>query len=333
MIPVAGNNFFQTRVLIPLFLSWLMFLIAPMFLSTYHIRVLQFFFFSVGIAVSWNILSGFSGYWSFGHTLYIGVGAFVAGKFAPVIGLEYGKFFVLLASILSAGLFCAFLAFILAYPILRLRGIFFAIAMLGIAELTSELSSNFDWIGGAMGLMMPEASPANIDPAVFYYYIFLVLAVIILIVAAYIKKSQFGYGLVSIREDEDTSKMLGVPTERYKITASVISGALVGILGAVYGFNLGYFTAPSVFRVDFSLNMILYNLIGGIGTIFGPVIGAAILVFLTKVVLSKLLNFHILITGLLVIIIVLSAPGGIIGTVNALIEKRQASKGNNAPKN
>jgi branched-chain amino acid transport system permease protein len=304
----------------------LIFLIAPLVVSMFMVRVLQLFFLSVGLAVSWSILGGFSGYWSFGHTLFIGVGAFVGGNLASALGSDWSPLGILFTCMTAGGVASALLALILAYPLLRLRGIYFAIAMLGLAELMSELASNIDVVGGAMGLMTPDIVPEKLNPAVFYYYLFLVMGVIILLIAARIKYSRFGYGLTSIREDEDTAKMLGVPTERYKITAMVISCGLVGILGVLYGFSLGYFTAPSVFRVDFSLNMILHNLIGGIGTLMGPIIGAGIMIFLTQVVLGNLLNLHVMITGLLVIIIVLLAPAGILGTVKKRIQTRRLEK-------
>jgi len=303
-----------------------LFMLPPLFLSTFMVRVFLISLLSTGLAVSWNILGGFAGYWSFGHTLYVGVGAFTAGKLVPLLGPNLGGIEVLTFSIVAGGLVSGMLALVLAYPLLRLRGIYFAIAMLGVAELTGEISSSFDAIGGAMGLTLPIVVPENINPAVFYYYLFLALNAIILVIAAFIKYSRFGYGLASIREDEDSAKMLGVPTERYKIIASVISCALVGISGVLYGFYLGYFTTTSVFRVDFSLNMILHTLIGGIGTLFGPILGAWIMVFLTQFVLGKLLEIHILITGLLVIIIVLLAPSGIIGAAKAWLEKRQTAE-------
>lgn len=318
--PVFRKN---RRIIFAVVAALAILLTTPLFVSMFMVRVLEICFLSMGLALSWNILGGFAGYWSFGHTLYIGIGAFTAGKLVPFFGPDLDTTWVLLASIAAGGLSSTVLALILAYPLLRLRGIYFAIAMLGMAELTAELSSNVDAIGGAMGLMVPVVAPDSMDPAVFFYYLFLAMALVILSISAWIKYSRFGYGLASIREDEDTAKMLGVPTERYKITASVISGALVGILGAMYGFYLGYFTTPSVFRIDFSLNMILHNLIGGIGTLFGPILGAGIMVFLINVVLGKLLNIHILITGLLVIAIVLLAPAGIIGTVKAKLEKRR----------
>jgi branched-chain amino acid transport system permease protein len=112
--------------------------------------------------------------------------------------------------------------------------------------------------------------------------------------------------------------MLGVPTTRYKIIVFIISAVLVGFLGVIYAHSLGFITAPSVFRTDFSLNMIIYSLLGGIGTLIGPVIGAFLRVVLTQVLLSDFLNVHMLITGIVVVLVVLLVPGGIVGAVRRL---------------
>jgi len=294
---------------------------VPLYASHFMLRVLQMFYFSVGLALSWNILGGFAGYWSFGHTVFIGIGAFIAGKLAPLLGPQTAGVWQLMLSLAAGGLASGLLALILAHPLLRLRGIYFAIAMLGVAELSAELATNLDAIGGGMGLMLPVIVPAKMEPAVFFYYLFLAAVAGVIAVAAWIKYSRFGYGLISIREDEDTAKMLGVPTEKYKTLSFIISSSLVGVQGVIYGYYLGYFTTASVIRVDFSLNMILHALIGGIGTLTGPIIGAAIMVFLTKIVLGRLLEVHILITGILVIGIVLLAPAGLIGTVKDLLAR------------
>ncbi len=134
-----------------------------------------------------------------------------------------------------------------------------------------------------------------------------------LAIAWAIRRSRFGAGLRSIREDEDTARMLGVPTERYKRTAFIISAVLTGLLGVIYAHALGYITTDSVYRDDTNLNLIVFSLLGGIGTLFGPVIGAFLLVFITQVVLGQLLDFHLFATGLLLVVLVLAAPGGILG--------------------
>src|SRR5690606_35819793 len=107
----------------------------------------------------------------------------------------------------------------------------------------------------------------------FFYYVFGGLLLLTFLISVLLRHSRFGYALLAIREDEDTAMMLGVATERYKIMAFVLSSVLVGLLGAVYGYSVGYFTTYTVFRLDFSLNMIVFCLIGGIGTLTGPIIG------------------------------------------------------------
>lgn len=286
-------------------------LLVPQVLGPFHVRVLQLFFFSAATAVAWNILGGFAGYWSFGHTVSIGIGAFAAAYWGMFTGQGGGVWGMVLA-VAVAGLAAGVFALVIAYPLLRLRGTYFAIAMLGVSQVVSELVNNLPMLQGGVGVFLAPPVPAGIPPERFYYYAFALLLALCLLIAWVVKRSKFGYALLAIREDEDTAQMLGVATERYKIAAFVLSATLVGLLGAVYGYSLGYFTTYSVFRMDFSLNMIVFCLIGGIGTIWGPVFGAALILFLTQVLLSGFLDIHLMITGALVVAVILLMPGGIL---------------------
>jgi branched-chain amino acid transport system permease protein len=289
----------------------------PQFLPPFYIRVVQLFFFAASLALAWNIMGGLAGYWSFGHTVFIGMGAFAAAHFVSFLGLSAGPLQMLIGVVFAA-LFCGVFAAIIAYPILRLRGIYFAIAMLGISQVVAELANNVSWIQGDVGMFIETRLPEGMEPERFYYYVFGALLVVSALVSFLILRSRFGYGLLAIREDEDTSKMLGVPTEQLKALGFVVSASLVGMLGATYAYSLGYFTTGSVFRVDFSLNMIIYCLIGGIGTIAGPIVGAALMLLLTQIVLGQLLEWHLLVTGLVVVAIVLTMPDGIMGLLRSL---------------
>jgi branched-chain amino acid transport system permease protein len=199
--------------------------------------------------------------------------------------------------------------------------------MLGVSHVCAELNNNIDVLQGSLGLNFPSITPADWDPATFFYELYLVMGVIVLLIAWQIRRSRFGAGLLSIREDEDTARMLGVPTERYKRQAFVISAVLTGLLGVIYGHSLGYITTDSVYRDDTNLNLIVYSLLGGMGTLFGPVIGAFMLVFITQVVLARLLDFHLFATGLLLVVLVLAAPGGVLGFVrNWRLKRRYAAR-------
>ena len=218
---------------------------------------------------------------------------------------------------------CGLLAAVIAYPILRLRGIYFAIAMLGVSQVLAELNNNLDFLKGSMGVVLPRIVPRAIDPATYFYYVFLVATAFTLAIAFAVKVGRIGYGLIAIREDEDTARMLGVPTERYKTMMFVLSAMLTGLFGVIYAWSLGYITTGSVYRTDFSLNMIVYSLLGGMGTLIGPIVGSLLMVVLTQVLLGKLLDVHMLLTGLLLVAMVLLAPRGLVGFVRDVRERRR----------
>lgn len=296
--------------------------VLPIWMGPFYTRVAQLFFFSAGLAIAWNILGGFSGYWSFGHTVFIGMGAFAAAHFVGQIGPVGSGPWSMIVPVVFAGLLCGLFALVIAYPILRLRGIYFAIAMLGVGQVVGELVNNIRWFQGGVGVFLAAPVPAGMPPEDFFYYVFAALLIVCFVVSVLVRNSRFGYALLAVREDEDTAMMLGVATERYKIAAFVLSATLVGTLGAVYGYSVGYFTTYTVFRLDFSLNMIVFCLIGGIGTLFGPVVGTAIMLFLTQVLLSRFLDIHLLITGALVVAIILLVPGGILGALKQKFARR-----------
>jgi branched-chain amino acid transport system permease protein len=286
--------------------------LAPSFLPPFETRVGALFLFSAGLAVAWTLLGGFAGYWSFGHTAFIGLGAFAAALSEAALHLR-PPLLSMAAGVLIAALVCAVLAALLAWPILRLRGIYFAIAMLGVAQVLAELNNNIDMFGGSLGIVLPRVVLRGVPQPTLYFEIFLGLGSIILLIGFLVKISRLGYGLVSLREDEDTARMLGVPTEPMKIVVFVLSAALTGMLGAVYAHSLGYITTSSVYRTDFSLDMIVYSLLGGMGTLLGPVLGALLMVVLTQIVLGQLLDIHMFITGAVLVALVLVAPRGILG--------------------
>jgi branched-chain amino acid transport system permease protein len=295
---------------------------APALMPPFYVRVGQLMLYSAGLGVAWGILGGFAGYPSFGHAAFIGVGAFAAGLAEaryPVLPLSLR----LLVGLAVGGGACALLSAAIAYPILRLRGTFFAIAMLGVSHVCAELNNNVDALQGSLGLTFADIAPGTWEPVIFFYELYLIAGTLVLLIAWRIRRSRFGAGLLSIREDEDTARMLGVPTERYKRAAFVISAVLTGLLGVIYAHALGYITTDSVYRDDTNLNLIVFSLLGGIGTLSGPVIGAFLLVFITQVVLGSLLDFHLFATGLLLVVLVLAAPAGILGLVRNISRRRR----------
>jgi branched-chain amino acid transport system permease protein len=294
----------------------------PLLLPPFYVRVGQLMLYSAGLALAWNILGGFAGYRSFGHAAFIGVGAFTAG----LVETQFETMPMLPRVALAAAagaIACAVIAALLAVPILRLRGTFFAIAMLGVSHVLAEINNNVDIFQGSMGVTLANIVPDEWEPQNVFYETFLFVGLAILLLAWWIKRSRFGYGLLSIREDEDTARMLGVPTERYKRIAFILSAVLTGLLGIIYAHSLGYITTASVYRDDTSLDLIVFCLLGGIGTLAGPIIGAFLLVFLTQVVLGDLLDFHLFLTGLLLVVLILGAPDGLLGLAQRLRRMRR----------
>jgi branched-chain amino acid transport system permease protein len=286
--------------------------VLPFLLSPYGVRVGQLFVLAAGLAVAWTVLGGFSGYWSFGNAAFVGTGAFTAALLELALpGWPASSAFML--ALLAAMLLNGLLALVIAWPILRLRGIYFAIAMLGVSQVCYELVSNIDGLRGALGVNLVDVVPKGMRPERFYYWALLAATALIILVAIAVRHSKLGYGLLAIREDEDTARMLGVPTVRYKMIAFVISAMLTAMMGVIYAHNLGYITANSVYRGDFNLNVIVYSLLGGMGTIIGPIIGAGIMTYVTQVLLGDLLDTHMFITGLLIAVLVLAAPNGLYG--------------------
>lgn len=285
---------------------------APLVLSPFLVRVGMAMLLAAGFAVSWYILGGFAAYYSFGHTAFIGIGAFAAAfatgnwKFthwAAQLALGMG----------AAAAASALVAAVIAWPILRLRGHYFTIAMLAVALVCAEVVSAFPLFKGAIGLSLPNIAPMTMRVEMFFYWLALAVFVIVFSIAYAVSRSALGYGLYAIREDEDAAQMLGVPTTRFKVIAFVISASLTGMLGAVYAWNLGYITTDSVFRGLLSLEMIINSLVGGMGSLFGPVVGAIAMTTLAELVLADLLDYRLAISGVIIVAVVLLAPDGLIG--------------------
>ncbi len=300
--------------------------LLPMVLPPFYVRVAISICLGAGFAVAWYILGGFAAYYSFGHTAFIGIGAFAAALTCQVwkaphwlaqLGIGLG----------AATLASAAVAALIAWPILRLRGHYFTIAMLAVALVCAELASAIPVFQGAIGIGLPNIAPMSVRVELFFYWVSLLGFVLTLAVAMAIARSKIGYGLFAIREDEDAAQMLGVPTTLYKVQAFIISAALTGLLGAMFAWNLGYITTDSVFRGSLSLEMIVSCLVGGLGSLAGPLVGAMVMVAVTKLLLSNMLEYHLAFTGFIIIAIVLFAPEGLVGFVQRKRLARQARDG------
>ncbi|MFB6133062.1 MAG: branched-chain amino acid ABC transporter permease [Halanaeroarchaeum sp.] len=280
----------------------------------------------MGFASAWNIIGGFTGYVSFGHAAFIGYGMFTAGILYNVYGIggaleTFGAIGGFVGILIAAGLVSGVIAAILSYPLLRLRGHYFAIAMLGVAEASKAFFTNYPAdllpgdLRGARGWMLPIIDPPMVTAEAFLYYAMFVVATLTVLMAYLIKRSKIGYGLIAIREGENAARMLGVPVTRYKIYGFILSAFPVGILGAInaYSIHTVKSTQHHTFHVANTIDMIVVAMLGGLGTVTGPIVGSVVFIGLRDFIFSDYLQFHLLLTGLLIVLVVLGAPRGLVG--------------------
>ena len=258
------------------------------------------------LAESWNIIGGFTGYASFGNVAFFGLGAYTTGILMTKVALP------LPVALAGATVVPMLFAAAIGLPILRLKGHYFAIATLGVAETVREVVYNVELTGAGTGLVMPIAR----TPALFFY-LMLAILVAVTLVNGWLARSRFGYGLVAIREDEDAAAAMGIDTVRYKTIAFAISAAFAGITGGVFAYWITFIDPDAVFRVIITLQMIIMAVFGGAGTVVGPLLGALVLASVSEVLSTQLVALAELFNGLIVILVVLFMPKGLLEVLKA----------------
>ncbi|WP_346896735.1 branched-chain amino acid ABC transporter permease [uncultured Roseibium sp.] len=277
----------------------------------YLIHLVLFTACYVVMASGWNILGGFAGYISLGHNVFFAVG----GYFAGMIFARYGISTIILAPL--AGLVAAALGYLIGLITLRVRGPSFIISSLALVMIFKILFDNWDFVGGSNGLSL-AANDLPVQWAKLpYYYAFIVMAAFSVWASYRIKHSKFGLGLRAISKDEIKSESAGINTRFYKALAFAISAFFVGMAGAVWGEYLTYIR-PNIFLIILvSVNMVLMCILGGKGTVAGPVIGAMLLVAFNEFFVATLgaSEINIFATGMIMMLCLMFFPLGIVGTL------------------
>ena len=277
--------------------------VYPVLGTGYGTRSVLQIFMWIALAGSWNIISGLTGYVSFGHVAFFGAGAYTAGILITSSGWSWPL------AALAGGVAAAVLALGIGGPCLRLKGPYFAIAMLGLNEVLRALVSYFEGLtGGGNGLSLP-----TLDATVPVYYAMGLTAVAVTVGARLIIGSRFGLRLMTIREDEVAAEALGIPTFRHKLVAFLLSAIGPGIAGALTARDQGYIEPLSVFPLATTITMIVMALFGGKGTVWGPVLGAAVLFVAQELVWARYPYVHPLLFGAIIIAVVLVMPRGVLG--------------------
>ncbi len=294
-----------TRWFLPaLALTLLVLSVYPLWATGYGVRVMLQLFMWIALAQSWNLISGLTGYVSFGHVAFFGM-----GSYTTAILVVQGVAWPLAA--VAGGAMAVVLAFVIGWPCLRLKGPYFAIAMLGLNEVLRVMASYFEGLtGGGLGLSLP-----TLDASVRIYYAMGLVAVAVTALTYLIVTSRFGLRLMTIREDEVAAEAMGIDTFRYKIYAFLLSAPAPGIVGGLLARDMGYIEPISVFPLVTTITMIVMVLFGGKGTIWGPVLGAVILFTFQELVWAHFPHAHQILLGAIIVTVVLVMPRGILGVL------------------
>jgi branched-chain amino acid transport system permease protein len=278
-----------------------------------HVMIMIFLY--GALATAWNIIAGYCGQISLGQAVFFGIGAYTSSLLFRDAGVTPW------AGMIAGVALAVGVSQVVGYPVFRLRGHYFAIATIAVGEIVQALVVDWDAIGGARGVFVPIRRPDSLvnfqfhQSKAFYYYIALGLLLLALGVTRRIERSRAGYYFRAIREDQDAAAALGVNVRREKLRALAVSAALTAMGGTFYAQYILFIDPESVFPLSLSILICLVAVLGGVGTLWGPVLGAAVLVPLqegTRVMLGgtgKALD--LLIYGALIIAISVFQPGGL----------------------
>jgi branched-chain amino acid transport system permease protein len=296
-----------SRAALPATLTVLLVLLAayPAVASGYGVRVMLQLFMWVALAQSWNLISGLTGYVSFGHVAFFGTGAYTTAILVVRLGLAWPL------AALAGGVAAVLLALVIGWPCLRLKGPYFAIAMLGLNEVLRVMASYFEGLtGGGLGLSLP-----TLHASVPIYYAMGAVAALVTMLTWFIVTSRFGLRLMTIREDEVAAEAMGIDTLRYKLYAFALSAVGPGIVGGLSARDQGYIEPISVFPFLTTITMIVMVLFGGKGTVWGPVMGASALFIFQEMVWARFPHWHPLLFGAIIVVVVLAMPRGVLGVL------------------
>jgi branched-chain amino acid transport system permease protein len=258
------------------------------------------------LSLGWNMIGGYTGYVSFGNVVFFGLGAYTT----TALWQHWHQQSILLA-VCCAMVIAALFAVVLGVPILRLRGHYFGIATLGIALATQEIVANTEWLGAGSGLTVRPLT----DYSAYYYAMWIVCAASML-ATFFIARSKLGYAFVAIRENEEAAAVLGVDPTRYKVTAWAISAMMAAAAGAVFAGANGFMDPPTAFAIDDNVFPIVMVILGGAGTVAGPLAGALILTAINETLWSHFPQIHTLFFGAVIVIVVVFLPRGILWLLN-----------------
>jgi len=314
------------RTLLPWAVAAVALALVPLWVqSPYALHIFILLFLAIALGESWNVIGGFAGQYSVGHAAWYGLGAY--GAFIllqrKAIAPWFGVWVALAAAVI--------IALAVGWITFRLRGPYFVLASIAVAEIIRLAALNWkELTNGAEGILAADVPPLRLGGTVItdwnsktpYYYLGLAMALFCIAVNFLVKRSKLGYYLQAIREDQDAAHSLGIPLTLSKNTALAISAACTALAGSFAAFYIGFIEPQGVFGIEVSIQMVLTCIIGGIGTVAGPVIGAVVVVLLSEALRASLSSAHLLVYGVLVIIVILTMPDGFVGFIAQRLRRK-----------
>ncbi len=310
--------------------------LAPFLFPDFRTQLATLWLFII-VAMTWDMTGGQMGYNSLGNIFFYGTGMYVAAVIA--IGLVYDvgeytgaagggrydftdpQYFTgFFLGIIGAGVFCAITAFIIGWVTFGLRGPYFAIGTLGVAIAAGELVSNWDWVGGGQGITLP-VYPGDLDNGkLFIYAVFALTGVVLFIFLNWLYKTRFGAAINAIRDDEEKAVAMGIHTLRYKLVTWALSAFFIGIVGGISAFQLISFEPlESAYQtINLGIFMVVCVLLGGKGTLWGPIIGAIMFQLFKEVTWNYFLGWQWVALGALIVVTVVYFQDGMMGWLKSV---------------
>jgi branched-chain amino acid transport system permease protein len=280
--------------------------LLPWLADNYGVRIGTTICLFVTMALSWNVIGGYAGYPSFATAAFFGFGAY-AGAILQTKGMP------MLAAWLAATALTAAFSALLGFAILRLRGHYFAVGSFAVLELVKLAASSWTGLtGGGTGLNVPILAGGPDFAGRTFLYAMLVLAIVTFAVAVLVDRSWLGFGLRCIRQNESAANMLGVDVDRLKIAAFMLSATFVGTGGAIYASWVSYIDPTDAFSILMTIKVPVMVLLGGAGTLFGPIVGVVAFQLLEEKIWSSFLEIHSGVLGLVIVLLVFLLPGGLL---------------------
>jgi branched-chain amino acid transport system permease protein len=308
------------RALVMLAVLFAALVIAPAVLNDYLVTVLILILYFAYTGQAWNVMMGFAGQLSLGHALYVGLGGYAAAVLFVRLGIS--PWIGMIAAVIVSSIIGAILGF-LAFRF-RVGGVYFAILTIAFAEFARIGFDHFSYVGGSGGLFLPVTSYSESNlwtlrgRPVMFYYLILALTVLAFIGCRLLLRSRLGYCWLAIREDEQAARALGIDTFRCKMIAVVLSSGMTSIAGVFFAFYYNNLFPEQIFHISRSIELILAPIIGGVGTLFGPILGAFLLTGLAESIFELMSAFgwtppgaRQVFYGICLLVVVMLLPDGV----------------------